>query len=265
MSKFQPVSLPVATALLVAAVPVFAVGVPGQGTWETTLQARDLDGDGSADAYYDTDLRITWLRDANFAATSGYPLHPDGAMPWSHANAWAAGLNINGVTGWRLPMVQPINGTSFQYFDWADYWTGTRDESLNIRSPQSELAHMFSVTLGNLSQYDTTGAVRPGTSGIEWGLSNTGPFANLINDVYWTGQEYEPAAYKDWAFHMYSGFQTSYPNNYPLLAWAVHGGDIAAVPEPSAVVLMLCGLGSLGFCLSRRNAQVGALRAKRPG
>jgi hypothetical protein len=39
--------------------------VPGQGTWQTTLQARDLDGDGQIDAFYDTVLNITWLRDAN--------------------------------------------------------------------------------------------------------------------------------------------------------------------------------------------------------
>jgi hypothetical protein len=32
-----------------------------QGTWDTTLQARDLNGDGVADAYYDTLQNITWL------------------------------------------------------------------------------------------------------------------------------------------------------------------------------------------------------------
>ena len=45
---------------------VHAIGVTGQGTWETTLQARDLDGNlSTAEAYYDTDLDITWLADAN--------------------------------------------------------------------------------------------------------------------------------------------------------------------------------------------------------
>ena len=39
--------------------------VPGQGTWETTLQARNLDGDTTTDAFYDTALSITWLRNAN--------------------------------------------------------------------------------------------------------------------------------------------------------------------------------------------------------
>lgn len=37
-----------------------AAPIPGQGTWETTLQGRDLDGNfGSFEAYYDTVLDIT--------------------------------------------------------------------------------------------------------------------------------------------------------------------------------------------------------------
>ena len=55
-----------------------AVGVSGQGIWETTLLGRDGFGqpvDASSDSarfLYDTVLDITWLRDANWAKTSGY-------------------------------------------------------------------------------------------------------------------------------------------------------------------------------------------------
>ena len=46
----------------------YASGISGQGTWETSLLPRDLDGDlSTAEAYYDTDLNITWLADANYA------------------------------------------------------------------------------------------------------------------------------------------------------------------------------------------------------
>lgn len=56
----------------------FAAGVIGQWTWETTLQARDLDGNPSTiEAYCDTTLGITWLADANFAQASGFD--PTGA------------------------------------------------------------------------------------------------------------------------------------------------------------------------------------------
>ena len=38
--------------------------VPGQGTWEATLQARDLDGNAAngVETFHDTVLKVTWLR-----------------------------------------------------------------------------------------------------------------------------------------------------------------------------------------------------------
>ena len=58
-----------------------AASVSGQGTWKTTLQGRDLDGNlFTIEAYYDTALNITWLADANYAKTSGYDA--DGLMNW---------------------------------------------------------------------------------------------------------------------------------------------------------------------------------------
>lgn len=39
-----------------------ASSVSGQGTWETTLQGRDLDGNlSTAEAYYDTETLRAWL------------------------------------------------------------------------------------------------------------------------------------------------------------------------------------------------------------
>src|SRR3989344_1744726 len=110
----------VATALFVVASSVstiaHAAAVSGQGTWETTLQGRDLDGNLSTfEAYYDTALNITWLVDGNYAQTSGYDT--DGLMLWSAANTWAAGMNPygSGITGWRLPTMVDIGTTGCQY------------------------------------------------------------------------------------------------------------------------------------------------------
>ena len=52
----------VGAAAMLLAGAAQAAGVPGQGTWETTLQARDLNGDSVTDTFYDTALNITWLR-----------------------------------------------------------------------------------------------------------------------------------------------------------------------------------------------------------
>ena len=70
-----------------------AAPVAGQGNWETTLQARDINRDGTVDAYFDTGLNITWLADWN----------ANGPMSWFDAMVWAAALNVHSVTGWRLP------------------------------------------------------------------------------------------------------------------------------------------------------------------
>jgi len=50
---------------------------------------------------YDTDLGITWLRDANYAQTSGYDA--DGSMNWFDAMTWADQLVYAGLDDWRLP------------------------------------------------------------------------------------------------------------------------------------------------------------------
>ena len=130
-----------------------ATAVPGQGSWETTLLPRDLDGNPSTiEAYYDTVLNITWLADANAAGSS--------TMNWYSAIAWAAGLNINGITGWRLPVVNPIDGTTADDQDIS--YIGTEDRGYNDSAPgtlyagstASEMAYMFYNTLGNLSWCD---------------------------------------------------------------------------------------------------------------
>ena len=86
-------ALSLAIGCLYAPLSAHAVGISGQGTWETTLQARDLDGNlTTAEAYYDTALEITWLADANYAGTT---------MAWGTANSWAVNLNPydSGTTG----------------------------------------------------------------------------------------------------------------------------------------------------------------------
>ena len=62
---------------------------------------------------YDDDLDITWLQDANYAQTSGHDA--DGRMSWDNAVAWADGLSYEGYNDWRLPTLNPVNDTAFDY------------------------------------------------------------------------------------------------------------------------------------------------------
>lgn len=229
--------------------------VSGQGTWESTLQGRDLDSNLSTfEAYYDTVLDITWLADANYAGTP---------MNWTTANSWAAGLNPygSGIMGWRLPDTSPADGVAYDYNYAAD---GSTDSGYNISAPDtahagstaSEMAHLFYNTLGNLGYCDpvlSSGSTCSGPqSGL--GLSNAGPFSNVQSNTYWSATEYAPLPVNAWYFTMNRGDQrntSKYNNRY---AWAVHSGDVgaSAVPVPAAVWLFGSGLFGLVGVARRR-------------
>jgi hypothetical protein len=61
------------------------------GAAQAALQDRDLDGDNVVDAFYDTELDITWLRNANV----------NGTMNWDTAVAWADSFSFGGYDDWR--------------------------------------------------------------------------------------------------------------------------------------------------------------------
>jgi hypothetical protein len=95
-----------------------AVAVPGQGTWETTLFARDINGDGTVDAYFDSTRNVTWLPHANAKAINGTSFDDgfrsnDGKVTCASARSWLAGLDVYSVTGWRVPVADlvPMYGT----------------------------------------------------------------------------------------------------------------------------------------------------------
>lgn len=264
MFYFLPRELKHATGMLVVALATTAApqakatAVSGQGTWETTLQSRDLDGDLSngPEAFFDAVLNVTWLADANFARTSGYTsaanggvprgsefgtnvIWTDGSMGWDAANTWAANLNVNGLTGWRLPTMVDTGPLGCNRA-----FSGT-DCGYNVSTSTSELAHMYQVTLRNLAYYDPSG--NGPQSG--WGLTNTGPFSNLQSSRYWYGVAYTPPANDPWSindawiFLSENGHQLDSEKANGFYAWAVRSGDVAtAVPEPQTYALALAGL-----------------------
>ena len=201
----------------------------GQGSWETTLKARDLDGDPSTiEAYYDTDLDITWLADANYAKISGYDA--DGEMNWTEANVWAAGLNISGISGWRLPKM--TNKPLSSYCTLASSGTNC---GYNVDTSTGEMAHMFYITLGDIARYDTSGCP-PSFWGCKtpsgfW-PKNAGPFNHLKTWYYWYATEYAPKTENAWAFEFGYGTQYYFRKKDSVYAWAVHSGDVGKVTVP---------------------------------
>ncbi len=238
---------------------VNAAPVSGMGSWETTLQPRDFDGDtNTAEGYYDSVANITWLANAD----------SNGNMNFTSANAWAAGLDFGGIDDWRLPAMNPLNGSTYNYNYMVD---GSTDFGHNISAPgtiyagstANELAHMYYNILGNLSTEDpVTGNGRSGTLGVDFGLVNTGPFANLTTFFYWTGKEdtRNPLATAAFSFHENSGQLVSNGQHFNLKSWAVHDGDVGVlanpggnpVPVPAALWLFGSGLLALAGTARRR-------------
>lgn len=222
------------------------------------LVARDLDGNGAtAEAYHDTTLGITWMRDTRYRGTLGAAAGPVG---YASAQAVVAAFNADmagnyGYTGWRLPQaggVHTIGGPGCQFGA-----AGNTDCGDNVDVASSELAHLFHVDLGNRSWRDTSGQSRPGVAGVDWGLVNSGDFEidaagywtsttsyRLIFNVQQTGQV---------VFNAATGTQAV---NAPSAAhgiWLVHDGDIgnplASGPALAVVVPGSLSLAALGLVL----------------
>lgn len=224
-----------------------AIPISGQGTWETTLQARDLDGDGSTDAFYDTFLNISWLADANYAASQGIKSWR-GPGTMENPRPYIENLTLFGLTDWRLPTAG--NGDHSSCSNRGMGIAPGRHCSFQASPADSELAFMYYVHLGN--QYGVGG------------LQNTGDFLNVMAGEYATGSRYTgqyaisyPSTLN--TFAMGSGTKILGIEGFPFYAWAVHDGDVGAIaapiPEPETYAMMLAGLAGLAAYVRRRKTK----------
>lgn len=215
-------------------------------------------------AYYDTGLDVTWIANANLAATNAFGVsgvQSDGSMNWNAAKNWIAAMNAANYLGgndWRLPGVSPVSGGFFNY---TFFYSGSSDKGYNISAPGSpyagshgsELAFLFYNSLANLGARDLNGASLGCESASNGCLENTGPLVNLVPDIYWTGAAYLPVATNTWYFDMGTGYQDATWEGIEYHVLAVRTGDVAAVPEASTFGMMLVGLGMVGFVARRRD------------
>ncbi len=239
------------TAWRLAIVTGLALSTPG------TAPAALFDRGGGL--IYDSVLDLTWLQDANLAASQTFgvgSIRPNGIMTWDTANAWISAMNQSAYAGyrdWRLPTLSPVNGVLFNVSLTTD---GSSDQGPNValvNPTASEMAHLYYVDLGNESSCGplTGGSMTcPGTN------ISAGPFKNIGAGPYWLAREYEPNQEFDvWYFNFGSGsgFQSIQSKYNQLFVWAVRDGDVAVVPEASTLVLMLLGLGALSSATWRRS------------
>lgn len=261
--KHQQRKLVAALSLYAAIFPnlASAIAISGQGTWESTLLGRDLDGNlATAEAFFDTSLNITWLADVRYYSTSYEVLDPE-PLTWPYAMIWVENLNPygSGIRGWRLPVVRPIDGDTSD--DTLYAYDGSEDAGTNISAPgtlyagstASEMAHMFYNTLGNTSLCDPVASTADSCVEGRGRYYNAGPFSQFDDDIYWSATAYSLDADYTWAFDFFQGGQYRDRNDRyggRNLTWAVHDGDVGA-PIPSAIPVpaaaWLFGSGLLGL------------------
>lgn len=196
--------------------------------WTNSLQAALIERlDGLA--YYDDVADLTWLSDANYSATQyinseGMIGDADGRMTWNDANAWAASLNIGGVTGWRLPDTIQPDATCDNQFE------GVISSGFNCSG--SEMGNMHYNVLG--------GSVNNGGVITLTPNANYFLFSNIQRFDYWSETEFIDRNDIAWIFN-FVGLQQGTSKNSDRYAWAVQSGDIGAVPLPPAVLLFGSG------------------------
>ena len=79
-------------------------------------------------------------------------------------------------------------------------------------------------------------------------------FSNIQDDAYWSATEYALAESNAWIFGM-NGMQHPFNDKDVLrFAWAVHSGDVSAIPVPAAVWLFGSGLIGLVGLARRKKA-----------
>ena len=207
---------------------------------------------------YDSVLDVTWMANMN----------ANGPMTFDAASSWAAGLTLGGFSDWRLPSVLDTGspGCNLSYSGGTDCGANVQTKSGNVyqfevnQAVYSEMAHLFYVTLENITAYNPDHSIKPGISGVDWGLVNSRPFQNMQNAIYWSGTVYLPSTQYVWIFGNDDGLQLYDFRQSTHFAVAVRNGDVISVPEQQTALLMVFGLGALVVNGARRWSRGGRAR-----
>lgn len=236
----------------------------------SALFIRDLDGDFSNghEGAYDDILDITWVLDTgihrrNIEETNWEPDHI--SYPWRVTDGehihnridtlnWLSQFSYAGINTWRLPKLNPVNGTSYLNVYSNGFQNMNVDVGYGIVSPNSELSHLINVTLGNLGDRLENGSYRPTSNPY-----NEGPFIDLFGNSFWveSGSCGSNSFWVDSFGHQQTTAGcTLQDEGFPTATLLVTDGDvgIAVVPLPAGIWLFFSSL-SIILCIKQCKAQ----------
>ncbi len=199
----------------------------------------DLNPGSDGQTVYDSTLHVTWLADADFAASMSIPcdrctINPGGSMTHSSAEAFKVAINsYNGGTGWL-----GVNA-------WVLPPTVDSDSSCSLgKDTRSTFGFGCSASpMGELYYNQLAGGLSPGTPAIATSDATIGPFANLQPYLYWSCQQSSddplacggaPAQDFQWSFSFGNGFQGTdvVQNNLYVMVYYPDRQPPAAIPRP---------------------------------
>lgn len=179
--------------------------IPGKLSGTPVATGKGLEVNPGGLTVYDPVTNVTWLADANLAATNtfGLPyctsvttpaicLNQDGAMTWDSASQFITSMNAYngagylGQSNWELPPMDACGG-------------------YNCASAGNPMAELYSDQLG----------LSPGTPVVATPHIAVGPFKNIQPYLYWSCQAVTiqdgcqtdgPAAGFEWSFSFGNGF-----------------------------------------------------------
>jgi len=195
---------------------------------ETVRAADQAGGPSGAETIHDASYRVTWLANANLAATEKFGvanISPGGAMDYPTALAWVAAMNARNYLGhnnWTLPATPAIDkGCGSKNLRGGGYF--------GFNCTLSAMGSLYA----NFLNYRWPRTIVPVLG------NKTGPFGNLQPNLYWTDQGSGKTANGYGTFSFNTGAQMENVDKNYLYVLPMIAGKLPGTPPAAGTGLQV--------------------------